>query len=137
MFIMLIYLRKVLIILLNSIYNEVKELTADEIRYKLLEKSELEYEKNNDISYKVYDVASLFVASVFLNCGNTENKEELRKDAYLVFLSEKRDSYHEAWQMIDLLLGRAESSSKSRYGSQKSLGGAALGASRCYFPESC
>lgn len=111
MFIMLIYLRKVLIILLNSIYNEVKELTADEIRYKLLEKSELEYEKNNDISYKVYDVASLFVASVFLNCGNTENKEELRKDAYLVFLSENRDSYHEAWQMIDLLLGRAESSS--------------------------
>ena len=97
-----------MIVLLNSLYNELKELNADEIKERLSENSEAEYEKANNISYKICDVASLFVASAFLSEKNIENKKKFRKEAYLSFLSRKRDVYQKAWEMIDLLLGKTQ-----------------------------
>lgn len=87
-----------------------KDTDADSIRETLLEEQHEEYAKNDDISYKICDAASLFVASAFLSEENTTDKNSFRKKAYYAFLKNDRSLFSQAWDMIDILTGKKKSS---------------------------
>lgn len=89
------------------ISEDICSMTANEIRKCLVSDSNInkEYAKADGISYKLCDVASLFVMTAYLFelPENISDKETLRKSAYTAFLNNDRNNYPNAWSMIDLL----------------------------------
>lgn len=90
----------------EELYPKCRNMSADEIRGYLIsnEAADRIYMQCGGISYKLCDVASLFVAAAYISCGENSEREALRKNAYLALLSEDRSAFSEAWRLIDLLV---------------------------------
>lgn len=82
----------------KELYKKYCGMSADSIRADLLSEAaaDTEYAASDNVSYKLCDTASIFGAAAYLSDkGNTE-KDILRKNAYLAFLSEDRSAFPEA-----------------------------------------
>ncbi len=90
---------------MNSLSEIFQAKRPDEIKHSLYSAmySEKEYCCKAGISYKVCDVASLFVLSAYLTGNDEIDKEDLRKKAYTAFLQNDRKAFCDAWNCIDLL----------------------------------
>lgn len=82
-----------------------RDMSADEIREYLIsdEAADSIYVQRDGISYKLCDIASLFVAAAYISCGENSEKASFRKNAYLALLGGDRSAFSEAWRLIDLL----------------------------------
>ncbi len=84
----------------KKLFDACQTLSADKIRSYLNSDASAEIYKP---SYKTCDVASLFVAAAYITENGISDKAAFRKKAYMVFLSENRSEFTEAWSLIDML----------------------------------
>ncbi|MBP1549635.1 MAG: hypothetical protein J6A05_06485 [Oscillospiraceae bacterium] len=84
----------------KKLFDACQTLSADKIRSYLNSDASAEIYKP---SYKACDVASLFVAAAYITENGISDKAAFRKKAYMVFLSENRSEFTEAWSLIDML----------------------------------
>lgn len=87
--------------------GDLKAMRADEIRAVLLNNEiNTEYANEDGVSFKLCDIASLFVMTAYL-CElpvEKSEKDKLRHSAYSAFLSENRKAFPQAWEMTDMLI---------------------------------
>lgn len=95
---------------MSAFSESVQAKCPDEIKQVLYSAkyAEKEYCNRDGVSFKICDVASLFVLSAYLTQYNDEDKENLRKKAYMAFLQNDRTVFCDAWNSIDLLTGDKE-----------------------------
>lgn len=89
----------------EELFQKCQNMSADEIRGYLFSDGAVNniYLQCDGISYKLCDIASLFVAAAYISDGEKTEKETLRKNAYLALLSGDRSAFPEVWRLVDLL----------------------------------
>lgn len=89
----------------EALYKKCHNMTADEIHKYLISDTAADdiFIRHDNITYKICDIATLFVAVAYISDIEMSNKNSLRKNAYLALLKGDRSVFGDAWQLIDLL----------------------------------